>query len=287
MSFDPSERAAPRSVLYLPASNPRAIAKARGLPADAVFLDLEDAVAPEMKAQARSAAVEAVRQGFGGRLTAIRCNHHRSAWGESDWAAAVEAEPDAILAPKIGGAEDVAACQRLLDRAPERTRLWVMIETAEAILNLREIVEAARASRLQALIAGTNDLALDLRCRRTPGRAPLLSALAATVAAARAGGLWAFDGVFNDFGDEEGFAAECRQGAEFGFDGKTLIHPSQVEACNRAFSPSQEQISWARAVTAAFAAPEATGKGAISLHGKMVERLHLEEARRLLARMNA
>lgn len=282
MFSNAADRAAPRSVLYLPASNPRAIAKAREIPADAVFLDLEDAVAPEMKAAARAAAREAVREGFPGKLVAIRCNHHRSEWGEADWAVAAEAAPDAILAPKIASAADVAACARLLERAPERTRLWVMIETAQAVLNLREI--AAAEGRLQAVIAGTNDLALDLRCRSTPDRAPMLPALALTVAAARAYGLWAFDGVFNDFSDAEGFEAECRQGLDFGFDGKTLIHPSQVEPCNRTFSPSAEQLAWARTIVAAFEAPEAAGKGAISLNGKMIERLHLEEARRLLDR---
>ena len=278
------DRPAPRSVLYVPASNPRAIAKARELAADAVFLDLEDAVAPEMKDAARAAAVEAVREGFGERLVAIRCNHLRSEWGEADWAAAVEAAPDAILAPKISGAGDIAACERLIEGAPGRTRLWVMIETAEAILNLREVATAARESRLQALIAGTNDLVLELRCRRTADRAPLLPALAMLVAAARAHSLWALDGVFNGFSDAAGFEAECRQGVNFGFDGKTLIHPSQVEPCNRIFSPSGDQVAWARAVAAAFEAPEAAGKGAISLNGKMIERLHLEEARRVLAR---
>jgi len=283
LSLPLADRAAPRSVLYVPASNPRAIAKARELSADAVFLDLEDAVAPEMKERARAAALEAVGVGFPGKLVAIRCNHHRSEWAEADWAMAAEAAPDAILAPKIGSADDMAACARLLAQAPKDTRLWVMIETAEAILNLREIT-AGSSKRLQALIAGTNDLAQELRCRRTADRAPLAPALALTVAAARAYGLWAFDGVFNDFSDEQGFQAECRQGLDFGFDGKTLIHPAQIEACNRIFAPSEEQRAWAKAVIDAFGKPEAAGKGAISLNGQMIERLHLEEARRLLAR---
>jgi citrate lyase subunit beta / citryl-CoA lyase len=278
--------AAPRSVLYVPASNPRAIEKARTVDADAVFLDLEDAVAPDRKDEARAAAVEAVRAGFPDKLVAIRCNPLDTPWGDADWDAALGAGPDAVLAPKIGRAADVHACAERLAGAPARMRLWVMIETAEAVLNLREVAAAA-SGRLQALIAGTNDLARDLRCRRTSDRAPLLPSLALTVAAARAHGLWAFDGVYNDFSDPDGFASEARQGADFGFDGKTLIHPGQIEPCNRIFSPSPDELAWARKVVAAFQAPEAEGRGAIAVDGKMVEHLHLAEARRLLSRARA
>ena len=176
----------------------------------------------------------------------------------------------------------VEACDRLLADAPERTRLWAMIETAAAVLNLKEIAAASQRTRLGALVAGTNDLMLDLRCRRTPDRAPLQPALALTVAAARAFGLIAFDGVFNAFEDDAGFEAEAVQGAELGFDGKTLIHPRQIEACNRIFGPTEDQLAWAKAVVEAFEAPEAAGKGAIRLGGQMIERLHLEQARRML-----
>ncbi len=272
-----------RSVLYVPASNQRAIDKARSLPCDVVFLDLEDAVAPELKDEARRNAVDAVRAGgFGARLVMIRCNHLGSAWGAADFAAAAEAGPDAVLAPKVSDAEDLLACERALAAAPEHTGLWAMIETAAAVMNLREIAGCAGASRLQAMICGCNDLMLELRCRRTPDRAPLLPALALSIAAARANGLLVFDGVYNDFSDAAGFEAECRQAADFGFDGKTLIHPSQIDACNRIFSPSPEKVAWAERVIAAFEAPENQGKGAISLDGKMIERLHLVEARRVL-----
>jgi len=273
-----------RSVLYVPASNERAIDKARSLPCDVVFLDLEDAVAPDAKDRARANAVEAVRAGgFGQRLVMIRCNHLSSAWGADDFAAAAEAGPDAVLAPKVSDADELMACERALEKAPAHTGLWAMIETARAVMHLREIAECSRASRLQAFICGCNDLMLELRCRKVPDRAPLLPALALSVAAARANGLLVFDGVFNDFSDSEGFEAECRQAADFGFDGKTLIHPSQIDACNRIFSPAPEKVEWAKKVVAAFAAPEAEGKGVLSLDGKMIERLHLVEARRVLA----
>jgi citrate lyase subunit beta/citryl-CoA lyase len=272
-----------RSVLYVPASNARAIEKARSLPCDVVFLDLEDAVAPELKDEARRNAVEAVRAGgFGERLVMIRCNHIRSEWGPADWAASAEAAPDAVLAPKVSGAADIMACERALESAPARTGLWAMIETAAGIMNLKEIAACAKATRLQAFICGCNDLMAELRCAKTPDRAPLLPALALSIAAARANGLVVFDGVYNDFSDAEGFEAECRQAVEFGFDGKTLIHPSQVEACNRIFSPAPEKVAWARKVVAAYAAPGAVGKGAINLDGKMIELMHLTEARRVL-----
>lgn len=274
----------PRSLLYAPGSNPRALEKAADLPCDAVFIDLEDAVAPEAKDAARAAAVAAVKtRAFGDRLTVIRCNHPDSPWGAEDFAAACEAGPDGVLAPKIMAADDIGACDALLATAPEHTRLWAMIETAASILNLRDIARRAEDTRLAAFAVGPNDLSLDLRCRKVPGRAPLIPALAMTVAAARAHGLWVFDGVFNDFSDAVGFEAEAIQAADLGFDGKTLIHPSQIEAANRAFSPTDADAAWAHKVIAAFASPEAAGKGAINLDGRMVERLHLAEAERILA----
>lgn len=272
-----------RSLLYVPASNARAIDKARTLACDAVFLDLEDAVAPENKETARTAAVEAVRAGgFKALVLLIRCNGLDTPWGAEDWAAASEAAPDGVLAPKITDAASVEAYDRLLAAAPARTRLWVMIETAAAVLNLRQIAEASARTRLVALVVGTNDLALDLRCRKRADRAPLTTALALTVAAARAHGLIALDGVLNDFEDDVGFEAEALQGVELGFDGKTLIHPRQIEACNRIFGPTAEELAWAHSVVEAFAAPEAAGKGAIRMGGAMVERLHLAQAERML-----
>jgi citrate lyase subunit beta/citryl-CoA lyase len=272
-----------RSLLYVPASNARAIEKARTVACDAVFLDLEDAVAPEAKDAARAAAVQAVRDGgFGDKLLLVRCNGLDTPWGVDDWAAVTGLPLDGVLAPKVADAAMVEACDRLLADAPERTGLWAMIETAAAVLNLKEIAAAAERTRLAALVVGTNDLILDLRCHRRADRAPLQPALALTVAAARAYGLIAFDGVFNAFEDDAGFEAEAVQGAELGFDGKTLIHPRQIEACNRIFGPTQEQLAWARSVVEAFSQPDAEGRGAIRLGGQMVERLHLEQAKRML-----
>jgi len=275
-----------RSVLFVPASNPRALEKARGLPWDAVVLDLEDSVAPEMKAEARAAAVQALSAAFGGREVAVRCNGLDTPWGADDLAALARggagAAPDAVLAPKISGADDLAAYDRALAAAPASTRLWAMIETARGVLDLKEIAAASASTRLAALVLGPNDLSLDLRLRPAPGRAALVPILSALVVAARAHGLSALDGAYNDFENAAGFEAECRQGRDFGFDGKTLIHPTQIAAANRAFSPSADEIAWARAVVAAFAAPEAEGKGAIRLGGRMIERLHLVEAERTL-----
>lgn len=273
-----------RSLLYVPASNARAVEKARTLDCDAVFLDLEDAVAVENKQTARQAAFEAVRAGgFKAPVLLIRCNGLDTPWGSEDWTMACEAAPDGVLAPKITNAASVEAYDRALSSALDRTRLWVMIETAAAVINLGQIAEAAARTRLTALVVGTNDLALDLRCRRRPDRAPLLPALALSVAAARAHGLIALDGVLNDFEDDAGFEAEATQGAELGFDGKTLIHPRQIAACNRIFGPTAAELDWARRVVEAFAAPDAADKGAIRMGGGMVERLHLTQAARMLA----
>ena len=272
-----------RSVLYMPASNARAIEKARALPCDAVILDLEDAVAPDAKDAARAQAVAAIREGgFGQREVILRVNGRATQWGEADLAAAAEAGPDAVLVPKVDDAADLEAYDGALAGAPEATRLWAMIETGKAILNLQEIAEAAARTRLTAFCVGGQDLGKEMRARHTPDRAPLHAALSLTVMAARAYGLVVLDSVYTDIGNEHGLAAECRQGLEFGFDGKTLIHPSQIEAANRAFSPTPEEIAWARKVRDAFATAEAAGRGALQIEGRMVERLHLAQAMEVL-----
>lgn len=268
-----------RSVLFLPASNPRAIEKARESAADAVVLDLEDAVAPEAKADAREQALAALNQGFPGKVAALRINGLDTPWAEADLAAARASRADAIVAPKI---DDRAALERFLsgiDGASDGVAAWAMVETCRAVLNLAEI--AAGGGRLAALLLGVNDLSKDMGCRAGPDRAPLQTAMALTVTAARAHGLIALDGVYNALEDDDGLAREAAQGRAFGFHGKTLIHPRQIAAANAAFSPSTEELAFARAVVAAFdAAPD---KGAIRVEGKMVERLHLDEARRVLA----
>jgi citrate lyase subunit beta/citryl-CoA lyase len=272
-----------RSVLYMPASNPRAIEKARTLPCDVVILDLEDAVAPEAKDQARAAAVEAARAGgFGRRELVLRVNGLDTPWGEADLKAAAEAGPDAVLVPKIGDAGDIARYDGRLAHAPDHTRLWAMIETARSLFHLEGIGAAAKTSRLAALVLGPNDLAKETGARMTPGREPFFAAFSLTIAAAKAHGIAALDGPFGGLSDEEGLARECRQGRDFGFDGKTLIHPGQIEAANRAYSPDPEAVAWARAVIAAFAAPENAGRGAIRVEGRMAERLHLTEAEKVV-----
>ena len=269
-----------RSVLFMPASNPRAMTKARDLPCDAVILDLEDAVAPEAKDAARAAALAAAAEGFGARACAVRINALDTPWGAADAAALVGAPGVAAVGvPKVASAADVLAVRAML--GADGPPIWAMIETCEAILRLAEIVAAGAG--LELLIAGTNDLAKAMRCRPGAAREPLVPALAQMVIAARSAGLVVLDGVCNAIGDEPRLAAECAQGAMLGFDGKTLIHPGQIAAANAAFGPSAEELDWARAVVAAFAAPEAAGKGAIRLDGAMVERLHLAEAERLLA----
>ena len=270
-----------RSVLFLPASNPRAIEKARGLPADAVVLDLEDAVAPDAKDSARQAAVEAVNAGgFRAPTVAIRVNDAASEWGEADLAAVIGSAADAVVAPKVGSAEAVAAYKGGLCAAPERMRLWAMIETAAGVMNLAAIV--TRPQRLQVLLFGANDLSKDLGRPLGRDRTGLHAQLGWTVTAARAAGLVPIDGVFNAVDDGEGFEAECREGRLFGFDGKSLIHPSQVEPANRLFSPGEAEVAWARAVVAGFADPAAAGKGAIRIGDRMAERLHLTQAERIL-----
>ncbi|WP_296679465.1 CoA ester lyase [Novosphingobium sp.] len=273
-----------RSVLYVPASNAKAVAKTRTLSADVIVLDLEDAVAPEAKEEARAAAVAAVREGgFGHRELVVRCNGLATPWGAADLAAVAAAGPDAVLVPKITAATDVATYDAALAAAPRATQLWVMIETCAVVPCLSDVAARAATSRLSGFLMGTNDLAKEMQARILPGRAPFLPILALTVVAARANGLIAIDGVCNAIDDADRLAAEAAQGIEFGFDGKSLIHPAQVDACNAAFSPSTDELEWARAVVAAFAAPGAGGKGALRIEGKMVELLHHAQAQHILA----
>ncbi len=275
-----------RSCLYMPGSNAKALEKARSLPADVVLLDLEDSVAPDAKEAARAAVAAAVQGGgYGRREVIVRINALSTPWGREDIAAAGIARPDGILAPKVESGDEVVALDDAMTEAgfADEASLWVMIETSRAILNLAEIAAAAKATRLSALVMGTNDLAKEMRARPGADRAPFHAALSLAVMAARSEGLAAIDGVYNDIADAAGFEAECRQGLAFGFDGKTLIHPSQVDACNTIFAPSVEEIASARALIAAFALPENAGKGVIKVDGKMVELLHLEQARRVVA----
>jgi citrate lyase subunit beta/citryl-CoA lyase len=274
-----------RSVLYMPGSNARALEKARTLPADGVILDLEDSVAPDIKETARQQVTDAVKAGgFGPREVFIRINAVDTPWHADDLAAAAQAAPDAILIPKVtnpGTLEMIG--RRLLDmHTPIKTRVWAMIETPLAIFNVLPIAGAARDSetRLAGFVVGTNDLAKDTRARLVPGRAPMLPWLSACIAAARINGIDVLDGVYNDLGNTEGFIAECLQGVEFGFDGKTLIHPSQIDPCNKTFSPSGDEVAWARRMIAAFDMAENKSKGVLSIDGRMVERLHADMARR-------
>ena len=277
-----------RSLLYVPGSNGRALEKARSLAADALIFDLEDSAAPGVKAMARNQAVEAIRAGgFGRREIVIRVNALGSEWANADIEAAAGVGPHAVLAPKIASAHDVLRASRALDRAgaPQRTRIWAMIETAEAALEVRAIAQAARipGSRLDLLVLGTNDLARETHARPVPGRAPMLAWLSLAVAAARACGIDVVDGVFDDFRDLDGLRRECEQGRDFGMDGKTLIHPEQIGVCNEVFAPTAEEIEQARKIVAAFEAPANADKGVIALDGRMVERLHADIARRTLA----
>jgi citrate lyase subunit beta / citryl-CoA lyase len=277
-----------RSVLYMPGSNARALEKAKTLPADGLILDLEDSVSPEAKEAARQQVINAVKAGgFGQREVFIRVNGVETPWHADDLAAAAHAGPNAILIPKVSNADTLELIgRRLLDMAADhKTRVWAMIETPLAIFNILSIAQAASDSetRLSGFVMGTNDLAKDTRARLIPGRAPMLAWLSMCVAAARIYGIEILDGVYNDIGNTDGFAAECTQGVELGFNGKTLIHPSQIEPCNRAFSPTPAEVEHARKIIAAFDLPKNKGKGVVSIDGRMVERLHAEMARRTVA----
>ena len=277
-----------RSVLYMPGSNARALEKAKTLSVDGVILDLEDSVAPDAKETARKQVVDAVKAGgFGKREVFIRVNGVDTPWHADDLAAAAHAAPDAILVPKIVNPDMLEMIgRRLLDMGTDhKTRVWAMIETPLAIFNILSIAAEAKdsESRLSGFVMGTNDLAKDTRARLVPGRAPMLSWLSTCVAAARIYGIDILDGVYNDIGNADGFEMECRQGVELGFDGKTLIHPNQIEPCNTAFSPAADEVAWARKMIAAFDLPENKSKGVVSIDGRMVERLHADMARRTVA----
>ena len=277
-----------RSALYMPGSNPRALEKAKTLPADAVIFDMEDSVAPDAKPLARAqACAAAVAGGYGHREVVIRINALATEWGGEDLAAAAKSGANAVCVPKIESAEDLAAIRAALagGGAPAGLSIWAMIETPLGVLNCGEIAAAGRSSSnpLSVLLMGTNDLAKETRAVPTPDRLPMLAWLSHCVAAARAYGLDILDGVYNNFRDEDGLRREARQGRELGMDGKTLIHPDQIGPCNEIFSPHAEEIAWARKVIAAFDEPENEGKGVITLDGRMVELLHRDMARRTVA----
>lgn len=271
-----------RSVLYLPASNPRAIEKARGLDCDAVILDLEDAVAPDAKADARQAAVDALQAGGFRPRVGVRINGLDSPWSADDLAALRDLKPAFVVAPKI---ESPEAVREVAARLPDGVALWIMIETPLSVLRLDSI--AGAGAPLAALMLGVNDLGEQMNLELDPDRDPLKPWLAAIVAAARGHDLLAIDGVVNATDDAARLDAECRQGRAFGFDGKSLIHPNQIAAANAAFSPSPEAVARAREIVAAFASADAEGRGAIRVGYRMVERLHLDAARRVLARHEA
>jgi citrate lyase subunit beta/citryl-CoA lyase len=271
-----------RSVLYMPSSNERALEKAKDIVCDALILDLEDAVAPDAKPAAREAAAAAAASGdYGRRTVTIRVNGIGTEWHAADLEAAAAAGPAAVVVPKVETADQVRGLATALESAgaPEHTRLWAMVETPEAIFDVREI--AAASPRLQALVLGTNDLVKELYAEHVPGRAPILPSLHTVLLAGRAAGIAVIDGVYNDVKDAEGFLAECEQGRQMGFDGKTLIHPGQVEGANTAFAPSEQAVEDARGLIAAF--EDGQGSGVVTYHGRMVENLHVESARRTLS----
>ncbi|MFF4950868.1 HpcH/HpaI aldolase/citrate lyase family protein [Streptomyces chattanoogensis] len=273
-----------RSVLYMPGANERALEKAKSLPADALILDLEDAVAPDAKADARKRVAAAAASGeYGHREVTIRVNGPGTAWHADDLRAAAEAGPDAVVVPKVDSAATVREVERALEAAgaPDRTAIWAMVETPRAMLDARAV--AAASERLTVLVMGTNDLAKELHAEHVPGRAPLLTGLSLALLGAREAGKTILDGVYNDVRDLAGFEAECVQGRQFGFDGKTLIHPSQVEPCNRVFAPSEAQVADARRIIDAFDLATREGRGVVTVDGRMIENLHVEDARRILA----
>ena len=274
-----------RSALYMPASNTRALQKARSLDCDMVIIDLEDAVAPETKDEARGAAIATVAEGgFGRREVIVRVNASDTPWGSADLEALSGCVADGILVPKVGRPQDLAVYRAAVGKDMP---LWAMIETCEAILNLRELAAAAEGYGVVGWVAGTNDLAKEMRCALTPERAPLIPALAMMVTAARSCGIAVLDGVFNDIDDAAGLASQSATAASMGFDGKTLIHPGQIDACNAAFTPSEMEVERARVIVEAFARDENRDKGVLRVEGRMVERLHLEQAKATLALIDA
>ncbi len=275
-----------RSVLYMPASNARALAKAATLPCDGLILDLEDAVAPDAKEVAREQACAAARSGdYGRREVTIRVNSVGTPWHEADLAAACAAGPDAIAVPKVGSADEVRALVAAMEHhgAPDHTLLWAMVETPAAMLRCEEI--GAASDRLAVLVMGTNDLVKELRAEHVPGREPLLAGLGIALLGARAAGTVILDGVYNDVKNADGFLAECTQGRQMGFDGKTLIHPGQVAGANEAFAPSAAAVDDARGVLEAWEA--GGGGGVVTYNGRLIENLHVETAERVLAMHDA
>lgn len=271
-----------RSVLYMPSSNARALEKAKTLPVDALILDLEDAVSPDDKESARDAACAAVQSGgYGDRELTIRVNGIGTRWHDEDLAAAAQAGPSGIVVPKVNTAKEVRqlASAMAAAGAPEHTKLWAMIETPAAIFNVREIAQASE--RLVAFVIGTNDLVKELQAAHVPGRAPLLTSLSMALLAGREAGIAVLDGVYNAVKDTEGFTAECEQGRDMGFDGKTLIHPGQVEVCNSTFAPSAQAVEEAEGILQAW--HEGDGSGVVTYQGKMIENLHVDIAQRVLA----
>jgi citrate lyase subunit beta / citryl-CoA lyase len=273
-----------RSVLYMPGANERALEKAKGIPADALILDLEDAVAPDAKPEARDRVCAAAASGeYGAREVTIRVNGLDTRWAADDLRAVAGSGAAAVVVPKIGSVADLTEVERQLESAgaPDSLRIWAMLETPAGILDARAI--AAASERLAVLVMGTNDIAKELHAEHVPGRQPLQWALGQCLTAARLAGKVILDGVYNDIKDAEGFRAECVEGRQMGFDGKTLIHPSQVEPCNEVFAPSKDEVDSAREIIAAFEAAEAEGKGVVTVNGRMIENLHVENARRVLA----
>jgi len=273
-----------RSVLYMPGANDKALEKAKTLPTDAIIFDTEDSVAPDMKSAARDKVAAAAASGeYGDRELTIRVNSLETVWATDDLRSAAAAGPSGIVVPKVGSAADVAQVEKIIEAAgvPDHTTIWAMLETPAAIENAVEI--ATSSERLAVLIMGTNDLAKELHAGLVPGRAPLLWGLARCVNAARFASKVILDGVYNDVKNPDGFAAECAQGAEMGFDGKTLIHPTQVDPANAAFAPSADEIEYSRRVIEAFEAGIAEGKGVVTVDGKMIENLHVDNARRAIA----
>ena len=273
-----------RSVLYMPGANARALEKSRTLPADGLIFDLEDAVAPDAKEKAREQILAAVKQGgYGNREILIRTNGLNTPWGYDDLVAVAKAGSDAVLLPKVESAEVVRQAEAVLEAhgAPSDLRIWCMMETPRGMLHAEEIADAS--PRLGGLVMGTSDLAKDLQAQHTAMRLPLITSLGLCMLAARAARIAILDGVFLDLNDHEGFVDSCRQGAELGFDGKTLIHPKQLEAANEVFGPSDEEVRLSRRIIEAYAAAEAEGKGVVVVDGKLIEKLHVDHAERVVA----
>jgi citrate lyase subunit beta / citryl-CoA lyase len=277
-----------RSILYMPGSNPRAMEKGKTLPADGLILDLEDAVAPDAKIQAREQVAAAIQGGgYGRRELILRVNALNTAWGYADLVAAATSGAHAVLLPKVESADAVRQAEAVLVAAgaPAEQKIWCMMETPMGILNVREI--AGATPRLGGFVMGTSDLAKDLHAAHTSERLPMITSLGLCLLAARAYGLAILDGVYLDLNDDEGFAGSCRQGAELGFDGKTLIHPKTIAAANSAFGPSADEVAFSRKIIAAHREAGEAGKGVVVVDGKLVENLHVAEAQRLVALADA